>query len=110
MSAIPANPLLGQLHRLVAGRAAPPDRDLLQRYLERRDESAFAALVERHGPLVLGVCRSVLRNGHDAEDAFQATFLVLARKAASIRRRDSLGSFLHGVAYHVARRARAAAL
>ena|SRR5438034_6937872 len=71
-----------------------PDRELVESYLERRDETAFAALVERHGPMVLGVCRSVLRHNQDAEDAFQATFLVLARKAGSIRRRNDLGSWL----------------
>jgi RNA polymerase sigma factor (sigma-70 family) len=110
MTAANANPLLRHLHRLAAGPAAVlPDRDLLQRFLERRDEAAFAALVERHGPLVFAVCRAVLGHAHDAEDAFQATFLVLARGARAIRRRDSLGSWLHGVAYRVARKARAAA-
>jgi RNA polymerase sigma factor (sigma-70 family) len=110
MTAAHVQPLLRHLHRLVARPAAAlPDRDLLGSYLERRDEAAFAALVERHGPLVLGVCRAVLRHGHDAEDAFQATFLVLARNARSIRRRDSLASWLHGVAYRVAQKARAAA-
>jgi WD40 repeat protein len=109
MTAARANPILRHLRRLVLDRgAALPDRDLLQCYLERHDEAAFAALVERHGPMVLGVCQGVLRHRHDAEDAFQATFLVLARKAGSIRRRDGLGSWLHGVAYRVARKARAA--
>jgi RNA polymerase sigma factor (sigma-70 family) len=103
------NVALRRLRRLVAslGEAAP-DPELLQLYLERRDESAFAALLERHGPMVFGVCRSVLRHCHDAEEAFQATFLVLARRADSIRRRDRLGSWLHGVAYRVAQKARAA--
>src|SRR5436190_14182943 len=86
-----------------------PDRELVESYLERRDEAAFAALVERHGPMVLGVCRSVLRHRHDAEDAFQATFLLLARKAQAIRRPDGLASWLHGVAHRVALKARAAA-
>src|SRR5947209_11338227 len=104
------NTPLAQLRRLVASvGAAATDRDLLQRYLERRDEAAFAALVGRHGPMVLGVCQAVLRHRQDAEDAFQATFLVLARKAGSIRRGDRLASWLHGVAYRVARKARAAA-
>jgi RNA polymerase sigma factor (sigma-70 family) len=84
-----------------------PDRELLQRYLEKADEAAFAELVDRHGPMVLGVCQAVLHHRQDAEDAFQATFLVLARKASSIRRRDGLGSWLHGVAYRIARKARA---
>jgi DNA-directed RNA polymerase specialized sigma24 family protein len=102
--------ILRHLRRLVAHEQADkPDRELLQVFLERRDEAAFAALVERHGAMVQSVCRAVLRQRQDAEDAFQATFLVLARKAQSIRRRDSLASWLHGVAYRVARKAQAAA-
>src|SRR5205085_5925220 len=68
-----------------------------------------AALVRRHGPMVLGVCRRVLRDAHAAEDAFQATFLVLVRKAGSIRRRELLGNWLYGVACRTALEARAAA-
>jgi RNA polymerase sigma factor (sigma-70 family) len=85
------------------------DEQLLECFLVRREEAAFEALVRRHGPMVLGVCRRVLRNLHDAEDAFQATFLVLVRKAASIARRELLGSWLYGVAFRTAREARAAA-
>jgi RNA polymerase sigma factor (sigma-70 family) len=92
--------------------AGLPDGQLLDRYLGgrgERAEAAFTALVERHGPMVLRVCRGVLRDAHDAEDAFQATFLVLARRAGSIRRRDSLESWLFGVASRVSQCARAGA-
>lgn len=96
--------VLQHLRKLVAaeGVAGLSDGALLERFVQRRDEAAFAALVERHGPMVLSVCRRVLRNVHDAEDACQAAFLVLARKAASIRRRGSLASWLHGVAFRAA--------
>ncbi|MFI5460140.1 MAG: RNA polymerase sigma factor, partial [Isosphaerales bacterium] len=80
--------------------------ELLERFVTRRDETAFEALVARHGPMVLGVCRQLLRDPNDVDDAFQATFLVLVRKAGTLRRRDLLGNWLYGVAYRVAVRAR----
>jgi RNA polymerase sigma factor (sigma-70 family) len=84
-----------------------PDEELLERYVARRDEDAFAALLRRHGPMVLAVCRSVLHDLHAAEDAFQAAFLLLARKAGSIRRREAVSGWLYRVAYHLAVRAKA---
>jgi RNA polymerase sigma factor (sigma-70 family) len=83
-----------------------PDAQLLQRFLQHRDEHAFAELIRRHGPTVLGVCRRMLGDSHDAEDAFQATFLVLVRKARAIAQRDRLGGWLHGVAFRTAQKAR----
>ena len=80
---------------------------LLERFADSRDEAAFEALVSRHGPMVLGTCRRMLSDPHDVDDAFQATFLVLARKAGSIRDADRLGPWLHGVARRVATRSRA---
>jgi RNA polymerase sigma factor (sigma-70 family) len=105
----PLDLLVRQLRKAVGKEAdaALLDGELLKRFTDSRDEDAFAILVQRHGPMVLTVCRSILRSWHDAEDAFQATFLVLARKAASIRQAESLASWLYGVAYHVAVRARA---
>ena len=90
--------------------AGVPDSQLLERFVIRRDsegETAFAILVARHGPMVLGVCRYLLRDVHSADDAFQAVFLVLARRAGSIRQPDLLGPWLHGVATRIARKARA---
>lgn len=104
---MPGDPLAEVLRRL---HPAPdrPDADLVRGYAAGRDAAAFEALVRRHGPTVFGVCRRVLRPGPDAEDAFQATFLVLARKAAAVRDPAAVGSWLYGVAHHVARRLRAA--
>src|SRR5207244_9462237 len=86
MSQGQAGTILQYIRRLAGGASThqAPDRELLQRFTGRQDSTAFAALVERHGPMVLRVCRRVLHDHHATEDAFQATFLVLARKAGSI--------------------------
>src|SRR5262245_816577 len=84
-----------------------PDHDLVEHFVKRGEEAAFAALVERHGSLVLRVCRRILHDPHAAEDVFQATFLVLACKARSIGRRELIGHWLYGVATRIALRARA---
>jgi RNA polymerase sigma factor (sigma-70 family) len=88
--------------------AESPDGLLLQRFVAQGDEDAFAALVKRHGPMVLGVCQRLLNDSHDAEDAFQATFLILARRAGSVGNPDLLAHWLYGVAYRVGVRARGA--
>src|ERR1700720_1415377 len=94
------SPVLSFIHR-IAGADVPEyltDKELLERFLRARDHEAFAVLVERHGPRVLGVCRRILGGCHEADDAFQATFLVLVRKAASLCRQDLLGPWLYAVA------------
>ena len=96
-------PTRAGLARLVA----PPDAELLARFAESRDDAAFAELVRRHGPAVLAVCRRLTRHPHDADDAFQAAFLVLARKAEAVRRGEPLAAWLHGVAVRAARNAAA---
>src|ERR1700722_949641 len=82
------------------------DADLLHRYVRHRDETAFELLLWRHAAMVLRVCQGILRDGHASEDAFQATFLVLARKAGSVGRGESLAAWLYQVAYRIAVRAR----
>ncbi len=112
MTAKPASAdLWKQLDRLsgmgVVGNLS--DSSLLEQIVHKQDEeaqAAFTVLVERHGPMVLGVCRHALCHSHDADDAFQATFMVLARKASSVRKAESVASWLHGVALRVAKRAK----
>ncbi|MBL8798662.1 MAG: sigma-70 family RNA polymerase sigma factor, partial [Planctomycetia bacterium] len=100
--------VLSYLRRLTAPESsAGNDRQLLQRFLDRHDEAAFAALVQRHGPLVLGVCRRLLDRDADVEDAFQATFLVLVRRASTLSWQESIAPWLHQVARRVALKARA---
>lgn len=100
--------ILRQIRALATaqGSSLSTDLQLLQQFIAERDEAAFAVLVQRHGATVLGVCRGVLHHQQDAEDVFQAAFLVLARKAHTIRKQQSLGSWLHGVAYRLALKAR----
>jgi RNA polymerase sigma factor (sigma-70 family) len=104
MTSAQAGIVLQHIRRLggTAAPGQPPDGHLLEHFAAQRDGAAFAALVRRHGPMVLNVCRGVLRHDHDAEDAFQATFLVLARKAASIRQPEAVASWLYEVAHRVA--------
>src|SRR5262245_22436478 len=100
MADVSSNPILRLLSRAVEDcrTEGVSDEELLRRFSAARDESSFHALLRRHGPMVLGVCRAVLRNETDAEDAFQATFLVLARKANTVRVPGSVCGWLHGVA------------
>jgi RNA polymerase sigma factor (sigma-70 family) len=106
MTRQPTATLPDHIRRLVAGasRASVADGDCLERFTAVGDEAAFETLVRRHGPVVLRVCRSVLRDAHAAEDAFQATFVILARQAGSLRKQRSLGSWLYKVAYRIALR------
>src|SRR5436309_10916350 len=92
--------------RSLADEASVGDGQLLDQFIEHQDEFAFAALVQRHSPMVWGVCRRIVAHHKDAEDAFQATFLVLARKAMSIRPREMLANWLFGVAHRTALKAK----
>jgi len=108
MAAGQADTILRHIRNLVDAEftSGQTDAQLLRRFAAHREEAAFAALMRRHGGLVWGVCQHLLRQEQDAEDAFQATFLVLARRARSIRKTEALGSFLHSVAYRVAMKAK----
>jgi RNA polymerase sigma factor (sigma-70 family) len=102
MATSPLASVIHYLHRsLDSGSASRSDSDLLARFTIDRDPEAFAELVKRYEAMVMNVCRRLLGNGADADDAFQATFFILARKARSIRNRDSVGSWLHGVAHRL---------
>jgi DNA-directed RNA polymerase specialized sigma24 family protein len=112
MSSSPVLSSVRRLRSLMAARqqgGEQSDEQLLTAFADRRDETAFATLVRRHGPMVLSVCRRVLGHEQDAEDAFQATFLVLAQRVASLRDQSALASFLHGTAFHLASKAKRAA-
>jgi RNA polymerase sigma factor (sigma-70 family) len=104
-------PVVGHIRQLTAAlvSAELTDGQLLKRFADLRDETSFLAILRRHGPLVLGVCRRILGDWHDAEDAFQATFVALAQQAGTIRRPESLGPWLHGVAARTALKARSSA-
>jgi RNA polymerase sigma factor (sigma-70 family) len=108
MTRAAASPILHLIRRVVEDRRLKdlPDQELLRHFLAKHDQAAFDALLRRHGSMVLDVCRNVLGNEQDAEDAFQATFLVLAQKAGAVRNASSVGSWLYGVAYRTAIRAR----
>src|SRR5262245_46880967 len=108
MATGPLDSVLRHIRRLAGGQAGDEASDghLLKRFVSHRDEAAFAELVYRHGPVVWGVCRRMLHDSHLAEDAFQAAFLILVRKARSIGRPDRLGSWLYGVACRTAMKAR----
>src|ERR1700692_957981 len=108
MASTPLSRVVGHLRRIALLQKADrlTDAQLLESFLLHREEAAFEALVRRHGPMVLGVCRRVLHDRHDAEDAFQATFIVLIRRAGSIGKRQLLANWLHGVAQRIALKAR----
>jgi RNA polymerase sigma factor (sigma-70 family) len=107
MAELSLNKIVTQLRRFVLPGGDLTDGQLLAQFIGQRDEAAFTALVQRHGRMVLGVCRRILGDAHDTEDAFQATFLILVHKAASLRAGEQVGNWLYGVAYNTALAARA---
>jgi cytochrome c peroxidase len=109
MTRTAGSPILHVIRRAVEDQRLKelPDQELLRQFSTGRDEAAFSALLRRHGPMVLDICRNMLGNEDDAEDAFQATFLVLAQRAGAIRKTSAVGSWLHGVAYRTALKAQA---
>src|SRR5262245_50356417 len=109
MADAPLRPMLAQLRRLAGADdvTSCTDLQLVARFAAARDEAAFEALVRRHGPMVLGVCRRLLSEPADVEDAFQATFLVLVRKIGGLSDPGRVGAWLHGVAFRTAREAQA---
>jgi RNA polymerase sigma factor (sigma-70 family) len=109
MNGTAGGPLLQMIRRIIEDQRLKglPDRELLRLFNEERDEAAFHGLLRRHGKMVFGVCRQLLNNEAAAEDAFQTTFLELARKAGTIRNSSSVGSWLYGVAYRTALKSRA---
>src|SRR5580658_10231450 len=110
MATSPMSVVVQQLRNtLLREGAGLTDGELLDSFVRQRDDAALAGLVRRHGPMVWGVCRRLLRCHHDAEDAFQATFLVLVHKAATIQPMEMVGNWLYGVAHHTAVKARAVA-
>ena len=104
-----ANGIIHRVRHLLRQADPSTDAELIARFIAERDADAFSLLVRRHGPMVHGVCRRILRNAADADDAFQATFLLLARRAPSLRRQRLVGNWLYGVAYRTALEARRAA-
>jgi RNA polymerase sigma factor (sigma-70 family) len=112
MATGPAVSVVRHIGKLVATKeySRLTDRELLRRFSKRHDEEAFSALVQRHSSMVVNVCRRILHNAHDADDAFQATFLVLMKRAATLRWRDSVAGWLHETAYRIAVNAKRTAI
>src|SRR4051794_9222319 len=108
MTTTQMTPIIQHLRRAAQALYGPEmtDGQILESFIAVHDEAAFGALLRRHGPMVFGVCCRILRDHHAAEDAFQVTFLVLARKASSVRPRDRIANWLHGVALRTALKAR----